>query len=117
MCFNRPDNQPPKPDQWVELKSPYIGVKSQLTTPVLPTNRANSRFGKIRSRPQTSFEEGIQELDERLLMANLEKSESPTDLQKIKIDINEVLYFGVSIVSQFFKCFLIEFSSFLSYYF
>jgi hypothetical protein len=73
----------------VELKSPYVGFKSACATPSVQPNRASSRFGKIRSRPQTSFDEGIEELDEKFQnLDNLHAhSESPTDLQKIKIDI------------------------------
>lgn len=74
-----------KPDQWIELKSPYVGYKAP-TTVVHPTVRSNSRYSRIRSRPQSQTNiEGIQEADE----AALEKldSHSLTDLNRIKLEM------------------------------
>lgn len=100
------DPIPPKPDQFVELKSPYVSFKSMpgsaATTatahvphPPRTTRSPSSRFGaagRSRSRPQTSvIDEGIQELDEKALVDQMmPHSESPTDLNKIKIDIAHV---------------------------
>lgn len=89
----------PKPDQFVELKSPYMTYKAMCTTPAVPTtphmvrsSSTSSRIGggrtRSRSRPQTSFDEGIQEIDEKQSVDQLmPHSESPTDLNKIKLDI------------------------------
>lgn len=87
------DPTPPKPDQFVELKSPYVGVKS-ASSPLAPLqNRStSSRFARTRSRTQLSLDEGIQELDEKA--ANVDQMmphcESPTDLNKIKLEITHV---------------------------
>jgi hypothetical protein len=77
-----------KPDQWIELKSPFVGYKAS-TTVLHPTIRSNSRYSRIRSRPQSQTNiEGIQEADE--ITGNLEKvdSNSPTDLNRVKLDVN-----------------------------
>jgi hypothetical protein len=72
---------------------------------VLPQVRASSsKFSKMRSRPQTAFDEGIQEIDEKLSQLNgdlLPHRESPTDLNKIKIDITHV---DVKIKKIWFMC-------------
>ena len=75
-----------KPDQFIELKSPFVGYKAQPVLPVIHTARAGSRFSKMRSRPQTAIT-GIEEMDEKNLLENL-KSESPTELNKINLDID-----------------------------
>lgn len=47
--------EPPKPDQWVEVKSPFIGIKPKLPhiPPLPPLHRTNSRFSRIRSARTT----------------------------------------------------------------
>jgi hypothetical protein len=78
---------PVKPDQYIELKSPYVGYKTPSAIPVMVTNRTNSRFSRMRSRPQTGIQ-GIEEIDEKSILAleNL-KSESPTELNRINVDV------------------------------
>ncbi|CAF0778069.1 unnamed protein product [Brachionus calyciflorus] len=66
---------PVKPDQWVELKSPFCGYKASSNVNVIPTNRSNSRFGRLRSRPQTAIQ-GIEERDENKLESFISDSQS-----------------------------------------
>ena len=83
-----------KPDQWVELKSPYVGYKAQTLQPLAPTTRSNSRFSRMRSRPQTGINvQGIEETEENgdLLdkpPADQFSSESINELNKSKLDIH-----------------------------
>jgi hypothetical protein len=51
--------------------------------------RTNSRYGRIRSRPQSQTNiEGIQEADEAI--STMEKLESePADLSKIKLEVGQ----------------------------
>lgn len=83
-----------KPDQWVELKSPYVGYKAQTLQPLAPTTRSNSRFSRMRSRPQTGVNvQGIEETEENgdLLdnpPADQFASESINELNKTKLDIH-----------------------------
>ena len=74
----------------MEIKSPYVGFKTVSTTPLLSHLRStSSRFGG--SRPKTSIDEGIKELDEKTNGESLQPhSESPTDLNRIRIDITNV---------------------------
>lgn len=95
MVFQDPEA--PKPDQFVELKSPYVTYKIACTTPSAPhghrSSTGSSRFAaRSRSRPHTSFnEDDIQEIDETkntVVEHLMPHSESPTDLNKIKLDIS-----------------------------
>lgn len=81
---------PAKPDQWVELKSPFVGYKTTTPIQVVPTNRANSRFSsKMRSRPTTAIE-GIEEIDEKIDLENL-NSDSINDFLRDGQNENEVV--------------------------
>lgn len=69
-----------------------MGYKASSTV-LHPTVRSNSRYSKIRSRPQSQTNiEGIEEADEAI--GNLEKldSLSPSDLNRIKIDMAGEVY-------------------------
>ena len=70
---------PKKPDQFIELKSPYVNYKTPPPTNIaVQPVRSNSRFSnKIRSRPQTVQE--IDEVDDKLPTYT---SESKTEFLK-----------------------------------
>ena len=69
-----------KPDQWVELKSPYVGYKTQKLLPISNTIRT-SRYNKIISKGQTGIGIGIEESSEEI------EPESPTDLQAVRLEL------------------------------
>jgi len=81
-----------KPDQWVELKSPYVGYKSSSTLPLGPTTRSNSRFSRMRSRPQSGVNiQGINEVDEfgdHTVASNIEPEMFTQELNKSKLEIH-----------------------------
>ena len=70
-----------KPDQWVELKSPYASYKASNPVPISKTVRL-SRYNKIMSRAQTGISIGIEETDESDTESNIIES------QKVKPDVS-----------------------------
>lgn len=76
---------PAKPDQWIELKSPYCNYKTATPVSVMQTNRSNSRYGRLKSRPQTAIQ-GIEEIDEKKFDNTL--SDSQTDLKTVDIEVS-----------------------------
>ena len=64
-----------------------MGYKSQPAIPIIHTTRTGSRFSKMRSRPQTAIT-GIEEMDEKNLPLENLKSDSPTELNKINLDLD-----------------------------
>ena len=83
-----------KPDQFIELKSPYVGYKSSSSIPLAPTARANSRYSRIRSRPQSEQNiQGIDEADELNNSDHYKTPESPNELNRTKLDTNNEVAF------------------------
>lgn len=76
---------PVKPDQWIELKSPYCNYKAPTPVSLTASNRSNSRFGRLKSRPQTSIQ-GIEEIDEKKLENSLFDSQS--DFKNIDTEVS-----------------------------
>jgi hypothetical protein len=58
--------EPPKPDQWVEIKSPYVGLRPRPTAvpPLPPITRTVSRFSRVRSRQDSRAVDLIDENEE-----------------------------------------------------
>ena len=94
-----------KPDQFVELKSPYVGYKSSSSIPLAPTARANSRYSRIRSRPQSEQNiQGIDEADELNNSDHHKTADSPNELNRAKLDANnEVTFVFLIKIILFFK--------------
>ena len=71
--------EPAKPDMWVELKSPYVGLRggkpaslAPLASAAAPMKRANSRFSRgVRSRQESRAGELIDENEENVEMNEL----------------------------------------------
>ena len=88
--------QPPKPDQWVELKSPFVGYKTPASLAAAAAaavaahshRRGSSRFSNriTHSRPATVIQ-GIEELDEKRI-DNMFESDSHLTEGMLNTSIN-----------------------------
>jgi hypothetical protein len=84
------DSDPPKPDQWIEIKSPYIDLKPnpQPLPSIVPTVRSTSRFSRVTKSRLEGHVDGIDEKEENIEDLEGIPVENNNQINNTEADVN-----------------------------